>query len=71
MEYKIEGQPLPVVICQLRQGEASTVGWTFFNLEWYFGIMTNNYGAVPVGDYTVEFFCDGEYVCNNTFRVIN
>ena len=56
---------------QLDQGEAKSVGWSFYDLEWYFGIMTKNFGAVPVGDYTVEFFCDGEFVCNGTFSVIN
>ena len=31
--------------------------------------MKNNLGAVPVGTYTVEFFCDGELACTGSFRV--
>lgn len=54
---------------QLDRGEAKSVGWRFFDLAWYFGIMKNNLGAVPVGTYTVEFFCDGELACTGSFRV--
>ncbi len=54
---------------QLDRGEAKSVGWRFFDLDWYFGIMTDSFGAVPVGTYTVEFFCDGELACSSSFRV--
>ena len=55
---------------QMDQGKANSVGWEFFDLAWYFGIMTSNFGAVPLGTHTVEFFCDGELACSGSFVVV-
>lgn len=53
----------------LDQGEAGAIGWQSYSLDWYFGILIDSMGSCPVGTYTVELYCDGEYAAATTFEI--
>ena len=52
-------------------GAAATSSWSFYSLDWYFGVLKSSFGAVPVGTYTVTLYLDGENAASTTFKVTN
>lgn len=52
-------------------GSAGTTSWSFYSLDWYFGILKSSFGAVPVGTYTMTLYLDGENAASTTFKVTN
>lgn len=53
----------------LDQGQGKSVGWKSYDLDWYFNVLVRNMGACPVGTYTVELYCDGEFAASTTFNM--
>lgn len=54
----------------LSRGRSYTY-WTYYSLDWYLGLMADNYGTLPLGTYTWSLYYDGLFVGSQTFRVTN
>ena len=51
------------------QKDCTYLYWDFFDLNWFFGILTNHYGQVEPGYYTWRLFCDGREVVDKEFII--
>lgn len=66
----VVGECIVVNLGDLSFGKGSTYTyWEFFDLNWYFNILTGRYGMVEPGHYTWRLFCDGKIVVDKGFDI--
>ncbi len=58
-----------VVDIHFDRGAEGYIYWTFYDLEWYLGVLENRYGAVPTGTYTVKLYLDTYYAGSTDFTI--
>lgn len=64
------GECIVVNLGDISFGRGSTYTyWEFFDLNWFFNILTSRYGMVEPGHYTWRLFCDGKEVVSAGFDV--
>ena len=54
---------------KLERGGASKLYWVFYDFSWYFDLLMDNYGRIPVGEYTLNLYFNRYFVDSTTFKV--
>ena len=54
---------------KLERGGASKFYWVFYDFSWYFDLLMDNYGRIPVGEYTLNLYFNRYFVDSTTFKV--
>lgn len=51
---------------EMGSGADRSLGFSFYNAEWYLNHMRNRFGGLPEGDITVDIYLDGKHAATGT-----